>query len=1007
MKKFILMLLITNFLYAAAVFSQPFNTFELRYFSNDPLANGETDFKGPTSVFNTDQRVEFLKNYAVFAADFFKAPGFDHEVVSNRDAAEVALKIKPQPLPEYRNRINLDEWSWTGYRLGQEAESLETLHKYSINNSVEVTDGLLLATSDQSSFTWSFPGQSWRFSFTWKAKVPFISSRAVFIFSELEKITGAQVGFNGNGKFFYTTANNQTIETDISYQPEKWYHFKIEFDMAADRRKVDLVRYNLYIDDQIIADYVPLQRVVTGGVGYAQNFSSIAKINRLTFKASKGVMVGGIWGVGYQLTGRESYPYTVETFLDEDFRLKPSAHGWSSPDYDDSLWNRDKLPIVHGGERYSGEALFLRKRLQVGDYEKAFLNISSLDPGGEVWVNGKIAAVITERTPQKIDITSFLQKGSENLIAVKVNPFYLTEGIGEMMPHSALDFNIGWFAGGMSLDLVKLTHIHNAFVYTQSLEGNKARQMARVDIDNNYWLTFRGKLEVSLFPWFPVESAVPVAEASHQLELKHNISALELPFTVENPSLWTPETPTLYKAQFILKDNDGNIIDDYVVTTGIRTVDQQGGSFRLNGEISMLNGAQIMGYRSPIEDMIKDSRCPPDYWVAKEILQIKRMNGNLLRMHVHNWEFPARGVNDPRYAQYADQLGMMLIWSTPAWIRTGRGWGDVDIKNYPTYMKQVINHPSIVVWEVANHTQSFKGNPVSESDIYCEQIYNAVYPADPSRLISYNSYIHHFHYANDEGTIDHDGNPIQASWAWTAPNVTRGNQDAATGYGYEWSVLRDYPGEYRRSFLDSKERAYFNFEHQESIAQPNWELVKGKPWYNLHSYEWEYDTGSIGRRLKLTEWKESQAWQAFSAWEAIKKMRFLDYDGFSWCSLHGGANSVTYKKPLIDFTGVAKLAWFANKMAFQKTIAGSFDVDVVYGPDDKINPVIINWNKNQKADLTIRILDVNKHEVYRKDYKKINLEGGRSVNVLEPFKPEIKTEGYYFILYEISLVPQK
>jgi hypothetical protein len=326
----------------------------------------------------------------------------------------------------------------------------------------------------------------------------------------------------------------------------------------------------------------------------------------------------------------------------------------------------------------------------------------------------------------------------------------------------------------------------------------------------------------------------------------------------------------------------------------------------------------------------------------------------------------------------------------------------VDFTNYPKYMQQVINHPSIVIWEAANHTQSFKQNPVSESNIYCEQVYNTLYPVDPSRLISFNSHIAHMHYGNDEGTIDQKGNPINPSWAWTAPNVTRGNQDSPTGYGKEWSVLRKYPDNYRKSFLNSKERAYFNFEHQESIAQPNWNLVQGKPWYHLPSYEWDYDEGSIGRHLRMDEWKESQAWQAFGAWEAMKKMRFLDYDGFSWCCLHGGANSVTYKKPLIDFTGVAKLSWYVNKMVFQKTVAGSYNVDIIIGPNDKIEPVVMNWNKEQTVNVRVKIIDSDKNEVAKKEYKNILLKGGRTIQPLEPFMPEDIEEGYYFIIYEIK-----
>ena len=409
-----------------------------------------------------------------------------------------------------------------------------------------------------------------------------------------------------------------------------------------------------------------------------------------------------------------------------------------------------------------------------------------------------------------------------------------------------------------------------------------------------------------------------------------------------------------------------------------------------------------MGYRSPVETMIKETRCTTEEWIAKEILQIKRMNGNFLRIHVHNWEFPARGINDPRYAEFADQMGIMLLWCPTAWIRTGRGWGDVDFVNYSKYIRQVINHPSIVMWEAANHTQSFKGKPVSESNIYCQQAHNTIYSEDPSRIISYNSFIKHFHYGNDQGTIDKEGNPIDPGWAWTAANVTRGNQDSPTGYGKTWKVLRDYPGDYRASFLESKERAYFNFEHQESIGQPNWELVRGKPWYLMHSYEWNYDVGSIGRRLSLDEWEASQAWQGFGAWEAMKKMRCLDYDGFSWCCLHGGANSVTYKKPLIDFLGHAKIAWHVNKMIFQKTVGGSANVDVVIGPKDSVEPVIINWNDEKTVDMTVSILDLSQKEVFSKTYKSVNLEGGRTVKELQSFRPGNLQEGYYYIIYEIK-----
>ena len=998
---FTLLLLVSDLLSINEATAQSSSSFEMRYFTDDPKANGETDFKGETAIFDTDQRIEFLKQYAGFSKKFFQDEQLDFMVVPAQEAREATFCIKPQPLPEHRVRMVLDQWKWRGYRAGMEEAATGELRQYESSPGIAVRNGTLVTSSDRSLYTWKFPSQGWRFSFSWKAKTPTNDVKAAFVFSESGEITGCEVGFGGDGRFYYTTANNETVEAS-EYLPETWYYFKMEFDLAAFQRGKDLVRYNLYINGERVADYVPLQRVVTGGVGYAQHFSSIARINCMVLEAGKGVQLDDIWGVGYHLTGRESYPYIVETFLDENFDTVGTNKGWQTLEFNDRSWEQGSLPIVLGSERLQGEDLYLRKIVRVGNFDKAYLNIETLDPGGEVWVNGRVAAVISDRSPQRIDLTSFLRKNGENIIGLKVNHFYLKEGVGEIMPHSSLDFNIGWFAGRMTLDLLPLTSIDDVFVHTRSLSADEALESVTVHIENKYWLAFRGRLEAGLYPWFPEESSEAVALASADLLLPHDVSSTQLTFVVSNPSLWTPEHPSLYKLQVVLKDEQGNIVDDFVTTTGIRTLSQEGGAFRLNGRVSMLNGAQIMGYRSPIEDMVTRGRCAPADWIAREILQVKKMNGNLLRVHVHHWEFPARGINDPRYAEFADQLGIMLIWCPTAWIRTGRGWGDVDFEHYPDYMRQVINHPSIVIWEVANHTQSFKGRPVSESDVFCEQAYNTIYPVDPSRIISFNSHIGHLHYGNDEGTIDQAGNRITPGWAWTAPNVTRGNQDSPTGYGKTWTVLREYPGDYRASFLNSGDRAYFNFEHEESIAQPNWNLVRGKPWYHLQSYEWSYDEGSIGRRLTLDEWQESQAWQAFSAWEAMKKMRCLDYDGFSWCCLHGGANSVTYKKPLIDFTGHAKLAWHVNRMVFQHTVAGTGNVDVAIGPEDRIEPVVINWDDEKKVDLTVRVLDIEQREVASHVYKDVELEGGRNVKMLDGFKPPGMKEGYYFLVFEIN-----
>ena len=78
------------------------------------------------------------------------------------------------------------------------------------------------------------------------------------------------------------------------------------------------------------------------------------------------------------------------------------------PGYNDSQWGTAELPKVHGGERYADENLYLRKNIYIGNFERAVLNIETLDPGGKVWVNGKIAAVIQNSHPVKLNISAYL-----------------------------------------------------------------------------------------------------------------------------------------------------------------------------------------------------------------------------------------------------------------------------------------------------------------------------------------------------------------------------------------------------------------------------------------------------------------------------------------------------------------------------------------------------------------------------------------------------------------------
>lgn len=990
------------------------SSYEVRYFSKNANANGETDFKGETSVFSTDERISFLNYYANEVSAYYNDQDLNTEVAPDNEVKALMTSIKSQPLPVVRKRINLEEWKWISARAGQHEASLWETNKYTGAKNLVLNDGKLIFQG-KASWKWDFEVQTWRFGMNWKVRLLGDKAKAKFllqnnatgeVFASID-IVDNRLSYSSNGKKI----------NDVELKKDSWNQIKIEGNLDEIEGKQ---HYNLYLNNELFADFVEANQ-------------HVSQVNSFVVKSSVGIELDELFGVGYHQTNQVRQPYYPSTFIDENFDVAPIVQGWQTEYYNDAQWANAKLPLGQGSERHKGEDLYFRKRISIENFERAYLNIETLDPGGEVWVNGKMVGLVKDRYPIRLDITEYLKANTQNQIALKVNHFYLNQAEGKHSPHSSLDNNATWFSGRAWLDLTGETFVNDAFLYTKSIGEGNAEIQAKIDFEHKGTLGFKGKVRIKMTSWSDNESTLKqVAEIP--ILMGPGLKSKLISYTISNAKLWEPENPHLYKVIIEVLDDDGKVIDDYVFTTGVRTLSQKGGTFHLNGKPAMLNGTQIMGSRAPIENMMASLRCASEEWVAKELLMTKKMNCNMLRIHVHGWKEKAVGINDPRYAEYADQMGIMLISCPPAWIREG-DWGQVDFEGYSKYMRQTQNNPSIVMWEVSNHPNTFNRTPDYESDLFCEKAYDAIYPHDPSRLISISSHIAHMKYGNDAGTIDKGGRDlskaieevkvadpgnqmglnkellenssnvknIQSNRAWTAKMVTRGNQDAATGYGAQWSTLRKWPSAYYQGFLDSKERAYFNFEHQESIGQPNWDLCKGKPWYLLQSYEWNYDKGSIGRKLEAGEWRMSQAWQAFSAYEATKKMRQLDYDGFSWCSLHGGSNAATYKKPAIDFLGYGKLVYHVHKTMFQPIMAGSNNVDVVYGPEDIITPTILNLGEKRKVKLTVLIRDKFEGEIIEKKvYRNVLLKAGRTVNEVDAFKPKLKKEGTYFIEYMVD-----
>lgn len=166
-------------------------------------------------------------------------------------------------------------------------------------------------------------------------------------------------------------------------------------------------------------------------------------------------------------------------------------------------------------------------------------------------------------------------------------------------------------------------------------------------------------------------------------------------FVVENPQLWTVDTPNLYTSESRIYEGS-TLKDTYTTTFGIRQVKLEAGKgFFLNGKLIKFKGIcqhHDLGALGAEVNMAA---------IRRQIRILKDMGCNAIRTS-HN--MPA-----PELVQACDEMGMMLMgesfdeWITPK-VQNGyhqffNEWAECDIDHLVRHYR---NNPSIVMWCIGN-----------------------------------------------------------------------------------------------------------------------------------------------------------------------------------------------------------------------------------------------------------------------------------------------------------------
>lgn len=384
----------------------------------------------------------------------------------------------------------------------------------------------------------------------------------------------------------------------------------------------------------------------------------------------------------FQLGGVESAE--KQDFHDFSWRTLNLPHDWSI----EGEFN-EKNPAGFGGGALPGGIGWYKKTftLEHPDSSKRIaIQFDGIYLNSEVWINGQSVG----KRPNgyisfEYDITPFVRFGQQNIITVKVD--------NSMQPNSR------WYSGsGVYRDvrLVKTSKVYvgynGVFIRTPNVAATSASVQVTATVRND--LKEGQDVQVVTEIYDPQGKLVEEIESSQPVKAGNSMD-VEQSIDVQQPQLWSVQSPQLYKAitRVIV---GGDVVDDYETIFGIRSFDfDSKKGFSLNGESLKIKGVCLH----------HDLGCLGAAFnvrAAERQLEIMRAMGvNAIRTS-HNP--PA-----PQFLDLCDRMGFIVMDEMfDMWKKKKTDfdysiyWDEWHKRDLEDFIKRDRNHASVMIWSVGN-----------------------------------------------------------------------------------------------------------------------------------------------------------------------------------------------------------------------------------------------------------------------------------------------------------------
>ena len=371
---------------------------------------------------------------------------------------------------------------------------------------------------------------------------------------------------------------------------------------------------------------------------------------------------------------------------------------WTMQGYDKPIYCNVQMPIpleppfVPHADNPTG--LYRRTIDLPADWQgrRTILRFDGVESAFYVWVNGQRAGFSKDsRLPVEFDITALVRKGG-NILAAQVMRW--SDG-------STLEDQDHWRMAGIyrSVWLYCFPEVHLTDVFARpNLDEDFRNGWLEVDARLGGALEDASGVKVEMQLFDPQEQ--PLFDHYQGTEFRYDAEQLpqvRLKQRVDNPLLWSAETPHLYTLVVRVAGQDGAPRQYFSCRIGFRRLEVRDRKFLINGRPVRIRGVNRhehddqRGKTLSLESMVEDIRL------------MKQNNINAVRIS----HYP----NDERWYDLCDEYGL-YVWdeaNIEAHALYNRLCWDPDwrlafLERGARMVERDKNHPSVVVWSLGNES---------------------------------------------------------------------------------------------------------------------------------------------------------------------------------------------------------------------------------------------------------------------------------------------------------------